>query len=137
MQPFRTVVIELEQCGVEVLVSVYDCPDTAAYGEAISTTDCQGLFTLIDWPLLEGIFALSEAERVPYINIYKRLRACPANIVSVLGITKLGAKMRLALRVVAKKAPLVVVRTQSTRCASFRSFGITKLCFPRLNWRFF
>ena len=40
-----------------------------------------GLFTLIEWPLLEGIFALSKAERAPYIDIYKRLRACPANIV--------------------------------------------------------
>ncbi len=72
----------------------------------------QGLFTLLEWPLLEGIFAFSKAKRVPYITIYKRL------------ITKLGAKMCLALRVAAKKSPLVAAR---------RSFGITKLRSSRLN----
>lgn len=38
--PFRTVVLKLEQCSVEVLVSVYDCPATAVDGEAISKAGC-------------------------------------------------------------------------------------------------
>lgn len=43
-------------------------------------------------------------------------------------ITKLGAKLAPALRVVAKKAPLSVAR---------RSFGVTKPLSSRLDWRLF
>lgn len=43
-------------------------------------------------------------------------------------ITQLGQKLALALRVLAKKAPLFVVR---------RLFGKTKLLSLRLDWRFF